>query len=184
MRRRFGVAVLLIAFSVVSPATAQPTVAAKYAHRYRVARHRLGAQAVGRNILAHGVRYRVPGGKMQVRDARTVELAVSARRLRAMLAPFNSYLSPTTPHVPPAGIATMRATSAPLASIRACESGGNYGAVSPNGFYRGGYQFDYGTWTTVGGSGDPAAASPAEQDMRAAMLYARRGSAPWPVCGR
>ncbi|MEL7208753.1 MAG: transglycosylase family protein [Actinomycetota bacterium] len=39
-----------------------------------------------------------------------------------------------------------------LASIRACESGGNYGAVSPNGQYRGAYQFDYQTWASVGGS--------------------------------
>ena len=36
---------------------------------------------------------------------------------------------------------------------------------------------------SVGGSGDPAAASPAEQDMRAQMLYEQSGSSPWPVCG-
>lgn len=70
-----------------------------------------------------------------------------------------------------------------LASIRACESGGNYGAVSPSGQYRGAYQFDYQTWASVGGSGDPAAASPGEQDMRAQMLMDQRGSSPWPVCG-
>ena len=35
----------------------------------------------------------------------------------------------------------------------------------------------------MGGSGDPAAAPEAEQDMRAAMLYAQAGSSPWPVCG-
>ncbi len=71
-----------------------------------------------------------------------------------------------------------------LTAIRACESGGNYGAVSPGGDYRGAYQFDYGTWAAVGGSGDPAAAPAAEQDRRAAMLYSRAGASPWPVCGR
>lgn len=71
-----------------------------------------------------------------------------------------------------------------LRKIAACESGGNYRAVNPSGKYRGAYQFDYRTWAGVGGSGDPAAASPAEQDLRAKMLYDRRGAQPWPVCGR
>ncbi len=70
-----------------------------------------------------------------------------------------------------------------LAAIRACESGGDYGAVSSSGTYRGAYQFDAATWRAVGGHGDPAAASPAEQDRRAQILYDRSGSSPWPVCG-
>ena len=71
-----------------------------------------------------------------------------------------------------------------LAAIRACESGGNYGAVSSTGRYRGAYQFSYETWAAVGGSGDPAAASPSEQDYRAGLLLARSGSGNWPICGR
>jgi hypothetical protein len=71
-----------------------------------------------------------------------------------------------------------------LAAIAACESGGDPRAIGGGGLYRGKYQFDYGTWASVGGSGDPAAAPEAEQDMRAALLYARAGAAPWPVCGR
>jgi len=35
------------------------------------------------------------------------------------------------------------------------------------------------SWRAVGGTGDPADASPAEQDMRALMLYQRAGFAPW-----
>ena len=70
-----------------------------------------------------------------------------------------------------------------LAAIRACESGGDYGAVSSGGHYRGAYQFDRPTWESVGGSGDPAAASPAEQDARAVRLLSERGSNPWPNCG-
>lgn len=72
---------------------------------------------------------------------------------------------------------------ATLESIAACESGGDPTAVSADGSYRGKYQFDYGTWESVGGSGDPAAASEAEQDYRAALLYAQSGSSPWPICG-
>jgi len=70
-----------------------------------------------------------------------------------------------------------------LDAIGACESGGDPTAVSSDGTYRGKYQFDYGTWASVGGSGDPAAASEQEQDYRAALLYAQSGSSPWPVCG-
>lgn len=70
-----------------------------------------------------------------------------------------------------------------LDSIAACESGGDPTAVSSDGSYRGKYQFDEGTWESVGGHGDPAAAPEAEQDYRAALLYSRSGSSPWPVCG-
>jgi hypothetical protein len=70
-----------------------------------------------------------------------------------------------------------------LDSIAACESGGDPTAVDPSGTYRGKYQFDLQTWASVGGSGDPAAAPEAEQDYRAALLYAASGSSPWPVCG-
>jgi Transglycosylase-like domain len=77
----------------------------------------------------------------------------------------------------PAGV-----TMATLDAIAACESGGDPTAVSADGSYRGKYQFDYGTWASVGGSGDPAAAPEAEQDYRAALLYAQSGSSQWPVC--
>jgi hypothetical protein len=70
-----------------------------------------------------------------------------------------------------------------LEAIAACESGGNPTIVSADGSYRGKYQFDYGTWESVGGSGDPAAAPEDEQDYRAALLYAQSGSSPWPICG-
>ena len=70
-----------------------------------------------------------------------------------------------------------------LEAIASCESGGDPTAVSSDGSYRGKYQFDYGTWESVGGTGDPAAASEAEQDYRAALLYSASGSSPWPVCG-
>lgn len=72
--------------------------------------------------------------------------------------------------------------SAP-ASISRCESGNDPSAVSASGQYRGKWQFDRQTWESVGGSGDPAAASEAEQDRRAGALYAQRGASPWPVCG-
>jgi hypothetical protein len=66
-----------------------------------------------------------------------------------------------------------------MARIRAREAGGNYATNTGNGYY-GAYQFSLGTWQSVGGSGLPSSASAAEQDMRAQMLYDRRGCSPWP----
>jgi peptidoglycan hydrolase-like protein with peptidoglycan-binding domain len=73
--------------------------------------------------------------------------------------------------------------AATLERIAECESGGDPTAISATGQYRGKYQFDRQTWQHLGGSGDPAAAPEAEQDARAAQLLAKRGTAPWPVCG-
>lgn len=81
----------------------------------------------------------------------------------------------------PAGSVSM---SAAWRKVANCESSGNPRAVSPNGKYFGLFQFDKQTWRSVGGSGSPAAASAAEQLMRAKKLYAQRGASPWPVCGR
>jgi hypothetical protein len=95
-------------------------------------------------------------------------------------------------HAAPAAAPAPAAQAAPapsgdvaaaLARIAQCESGGNPRAVSASGTYRGKYQFDQGTWASLGGVGDPAAAPEAEQDRIAAILYARSGPAPWPVCG-
>lgn len=86
--------------------------------------------------------------------------------------------STTTAYLQPQ---TTTRPSNQLANIRACESGGNYSADTGNGYY-GAYQFSWGTWASVGGSGNPALASPAEQDMRAQMMInsGRRGE--WPNC--
>ena len=120
----------------------------------------------GRNI----VRQDVLSKNGSRREARRGELERSLRVLERMTAP--------------AAVSGSGSTASPaLEAIAACESGGDPTAVSADGTYRGKYQFDYGTWAAVGGSGDPAAASEAEQDMRAQMLYEQRGTSPWPVCG-
>ena len=69
-----------------------------------------------------------------------------------------------------------------LQKIAQCESGGSPTAVSSTGQYRGKYQFDRETWRAVGGTGDPAEASEAEQDRRAATLLAQQGPSAWPSC--
>ncbi|HWC82627.1 MAG TPA: transglycosylase family protein [Pseudonocardiaceae bacterium] len=77
--------------------------------------------------------------------------------------------------------ATAAADPAPnvWAQLRNCESGDNYAAVSASGHYFGAYQFDLATWHSIGGTGRPNQASPAEQDYRALYLYRMRGWQPW-----
>jgi hypothetical protein len=113
----------------------------------------------GRNILLNGVTTR----KGRVRAATRTELRHSIRILRRQSAPV--------------------AVSPQLEAIAQCESGGDPTAIGGGGLYRGKYQFSVSTWQSVGGSGDPAAASEAEQDRRAAILMARSGPGQWPVCG-
>ena len=82
------------------------------------------------------------------------------------------------------GAASARGTaSATLQRIAMCESGGDPTAISPDGRYRGKYQFRRATWRAYGGTGDPAAAPEAVQDRIAAALLADQGTSPWPACG-
>ena len=62
-----------------------------------------------------------------------------------------------------------------------CESGGNWGINTGNGYY-GGLQFSLSTWRGVGGSGYPHQASREEQIARAEILLASSGWGAWPAC--
>lgn len=62
-----------------------------------------------------------------------------------------------------------------------CESSGNWGINTGNGYY-GGLQFTVSSWRGVGGSGLPSEASRSEQIARAKMLQARQGWGAWPAC--
>ena len=80
---------------------------------------------------------------------------------------------------------TVKPHRAWLNRVAACESGGNYRAVSPDGRYFGGLQFWPPSWRSVGGVGMPHHASPLEQRYRAVLLLLRlQGPGAWPVCGR
>ncbi len=146
-----------------------------YSGHYYAVKELHGARAPGRNIRRHGL---FNGRKSTCRQIRR-----SRDTLKRMRFPGATMLKPGLPYQLPAHTRTLSAGGV-LSSIASCESGGDPRAISSGGTYRGKYQFDYGTWRSVGGVGDPAAASEAEQDRRAATLYAQRGSAPWPVCGR
>lgn len=179
----------LTASLVLVPSVEAKTMTLKqqYSAYYHAVKHKHGARAPGRNIRRYGIRFDIGAnhrpGPWATREPTYHELSVSIRQLKVLLRPTNGLLERTAvpPGQPPAGVMTAseRAPAGgPLSRIAACESGGNPQAVNPNGHY-GKYQFDLQTWASVGGSGNPVNASEGEQDKRAAMLYAQRGSAPW-----
>jgi LysM repeat protein len=68
--------------------------------------------------------------------------------------------------------------------IAACESHGNWGINTGNGYY-GGLQFSYGTWLSNGGGEYAERADLATREQQidiASRLQASRGWGPWPAC--
>jgi hypothetical protein len=70
--------------------------------------------------------------------------------------------------------------------VASCESGGNWGINTGNG-YRGGLQFSQGTWAAHGGGEYATSANQATRDQQIAVaerVLASQGRGAWPVCGR
>jgi hypothetical protein len=65
--------------------------------------------------------------------------------------------------------------------LAACESSGNWGIDTGNGYY-GGLQFTLSSWRAVGGAGYPHQAHPMEQIARADYLQRIQGWQAWPMC--
>jgi hypothetical protein len=108
-------------------------------------------------------------------------------RFQAATKAYLQAVAPPRPAPTPVGrtpaAATSPAVGDPWAALRRCESGGNYGADTGNGYY-GAYQFTLGTWASLGFRGLPSQASPGQQDQAAQELEARRGWSQWPSCAR
>lgn len=66
-------------------------------------------------------------------------------------------------------------------SLAQCESSGNWGINSGNGF-AGGLQFTPSTWAAYGGSGSAASASREQQIAVAEKVQASQGWGAWPSC--
>ena len=92
---------------------------------------------------------------------------------------------PGDPNVPPPPDAqpAHRAYTVNWDAIAQCESGGNWGISTGNGF-SGGLQFTPSTWRANGGSGSPNGASREEQIRVAENVLHSQGIRAWPVCGR
>ncbi|BBX08802.1 transglycosylase family protein [Mycolicibacterium aichiense] len=68
-------------------------------------------------------------------------------------------------------------------AVAQCESGGNWGANTGNGF-SGGLQFSDATWKANGGIGSAAHASREEQIRVAENVARKQGMGAWPTCGQ
>jgi LysM repeat protein len=68
-------------------------------------------------------------------------------------------------------------------AIAQCESGGNWGISTGNGFY-GGLQFTQSTWKAYGGQGSANGASREAQIQVAERVLQGQGIGAWPVCGK
>jgi len=83
-----------------------------------------------------------------------------------------------------AGQATA-ATDGEWDQVARCESGGNWGINTGNGYY-GGVQFSAGTWASHGGGEFAPSAQLATRDQQIAVaerVLAMQGRGAWPVCG-
>lgn len=95
--------------------------------------------------------------------------------------------SASPPPVAVGGATTDPALNPFLQCVVQAESGGNYGAVSPDGLYMGAFQFSQSTWNYAAQAAGlpglvgvpPNTASKADQDTVAVALYALDGEQPW-----
>lgn len=124
-------------------------------------------------------------------DARWDPNSVGAPFMPAWFAPPPAPDAPPPAPAPPADDAPAPEPAKPVVkaytvnwdAIAACESGGNWGISTGNG-YSGGLQFTPSTWHANGGSGSASGASREEQIRVAENVLHSQGIGAWPVCGR
>jgi len=194
---RFLIAVLISAtafsstqaFAQVSERSpVDPSVQAKYLHRYHKVAARHGHRAPGRNIVKYGIAFTWTSKNHKrshrgVRNATTHEVAVSARQLMTILKPPGPLLSRTVvpPPRPPAGVRTASVK----ANLPSCtwvpESGGDYNAVNPSSGAYGKYQIMPSHWSP-GSVCYGMGKDPAGQERCAVAVYKSEGAGAWVNC--
>jgi uncharacterized protein YukE len=116
-------------------------------------------------------------------EQRAERLARTVERLHRRLASMSARREQARQ---PAGTAAsgQRAASSGYSvwdRLAECESGGDWGIATGNGYY-GGLQFDANTWAAYGGSGYAHQASREQQIAVAERVLAAQGWAAWPAC--
>lgn len=176
---RFTVVTAVALTALLAVVSVAPAKELSWKHKNTVLRHKVsklhGKNAPGCDLVAHKCKDKKVTGQNVRKYFNT---------MRAMVMPRSAaqYVTAGKPYQAPANTRTVNAGGT-LEAIAACESGGDPTTNTGNGFY-GKYQFTQSTWQSVGGTGNPANASEAEQNRRAAILYARSGPGQWPVCSR
>ena len=131
------------------------------------------------NLILAGQTLQLDGVKIATKSGAVKTEAAPQTARKTSTDSQASRSEPSRPTLTSARVALSGAWS----QVANCESSGNPRAVNPSN-HQGLFQFDLQTWRSVGGTGQPINASPAEQLKRAKMLFAQRGAQPWPDCGR
>jgi len=129
------------------------------------------------------------GERLQVPSSHQVSASMAHAALAAIPAPPAPSAAPA-PVDPSAGTVPVATAPAPSGgvnwdAIAQCESGGDWGINTGNGFY-GGLQFTEGTWLANGGgqyASSANLATAAQQIAVANNVLASQGIGAWPVCG-
>jgi hypothetical protein len=139
------------------------------------ARNRAVARAKHARAVAEAKHARAVAHAFAVRaqnDAKLEAVEDRAATRKSLASAAKSRLLAVQPYVALGGV---------WASLRSCESHGDYAENTGNGYY-GAYQFSLASWLTVGETGLPSEASAQVQDAAARALYARQGWHAWPTC--
>jgi hypothetical protein len=181
MRRILVAAMCLLAVAIALPTSAsaqgRTKFHQKYVHVYYTAKRKLGPDAVGRQIVSHGVRLK--SGK--TRPATKHEIAKSIHQLRRLLAPPPPPLVRTAvpPAQPPAGVMTASTASGGCTGMSAESGSKGYNAVGHHGgvTYIGCYQISADHYN--GGACSGLGQDPAGQDKCAAIICRTEGAGAW-----
>lgn len=149
-----------------------------------------GQTATWRETRAELIHSRAATSASEVRSQSTAE---------ATPASIDVASSPPQPAAAPAAVAPPPPAPAPPAPrptgtgdpndpaswdrLAQCESGGNWGINTGNGYY-GGLQFSLSSWRAVGGTGYPQEHSRETQIEMGRRLQAQGGWSHWPACTR
>jgi LysM repeat protein len=130
------------------------------------------------NLIYPGQKLLIPAKGEQLKHRPLPALAVTrvVSQERAA-APASSSRRPTVRR----SVSTSSVGGSVWDRLAQCESGGNWGTNTGNG-YAGGLQFSQGTWAANGGSGSAHNASRAEQIRVAERVRASQGWGAWPAC--
>jgi len=160
----------------------------KLAKMYSTTVHRLFAantQITNPNLIYPGEELVLPSADAQLTPRSWPDDAPAAKP--TAIPPQSSDSNAAAPATTAAPMPTPRTTAVSMASsdvwdsLAQCESSGDWSTNTGNGFY-GGLQFTLESWQTVGGTGYPNEASPAEQIAMAERLHAIQGWNAWPAC--
>jgi Transglycosylase-like domain len=166
-----AISLALPAVAVAKPQPPSRHDAKAYIKAYHAVAARFGHRAPGRDIIRDGL----ASGRPVTHAVVVRSISVLRRMLSGMPAPTSAPITHPQPIYYGGGYSIP-------GYIVQCESGGSWTAVNPSSGAGGAYQILPSSWAAYGGTGLPENATPAQQSLIAARIYASVGASAW-VCG-